>query len=1056
MGLSTEERAPLNAQHFRRRLFYAQGAALLFGALRLILLLLAGMAVASVIQISAARILSPSIEWLRGSWIVLVGIVMTFFLKTLKNLWSSCRINSVATKLGAQPVDLFITAWELASQKISDEFRTRALAQADQAFPKKWLDRLIPARWTIFSGSLLLCLFLFFALKSPSVSVMNQTLWPFGPSSSGRLSVTPGNSFFPRGEDVAISVRVSTGTVSQPRLEVREDRMAWEERSLRYVSLGVYSTTLRSLQNPLAYRIVHRLGRSARYRLVPFDPPRLRHLQAEVDPPAYSSRKAEQLNDVFSLRVLSGSRVRWSFLLDPLDSHVRIDPETSSLLVKKGEEWSFTAEVENKQDHRLWARLNNGSSEVLLAELSMETLPDEPPQVTLLAPSDDLEADGNEPLPVTVEITEDVGLSQMGISFRVKQGVWSREVWKRFPPGTVHEIMEELFDLGKSGVKTGDPVEFYVWARDRRSPPGEGRSVTRRIDVLDFNAIHHQVLGELESFQKALRARLFEEREIREKVAVSTPVWRGLLTEQRQVARRLKNEEERFMKLLESMAQDPWTDRGTLLEHEGIAGNLQNLNQATMAEVDRQVSAQDPSRATRALDQAVSEMERMRRLSTEAVREQNLLQLVRDHSQLSYQAEILVRSMEKQSAMPEEDFRQFQETVHSLKETMDRIRARVEELRKNQPEEDVKNAALEVLRFDRVADSLARLTRALQEKNGTDALSAAQNALDQLREIEKQLNRAGSSQSSFGSPTEAALSEEQEQLKALVQRQESLLDRTRDVAEKKLSRFLAQQSETLALLRRAASQWESLGGKSTFPETRRLGALAREMIRGLDSGQGKVVLDKLKEFIIQANLPPHEKQEIFDMNEWASIATEAKILLEKLAKEQGDNELIGSEKKNLPLWAEEQQELAGATRSLSEKLTEIVQQTALLPPNVLQQISAAASQMDEATLALRSMEVLLAQDKQEKALDLLRDTNGKISNALSQMQSLSAGTGGTPSFRRKGGGAWGGTTGDVNIPRGDEFRPPVEFRQEIMDSMKEAYPTEEEGPVRNYYRHWTK
>lgn len=114
--------------------------------------------------------------------------------------------------------------------------------------------------------------------------------------------------------------------------------------------------------------------------------------------------------------------------------------------------------------------------------------------------------------------------------------------------------------------------------------------------------------------------------------------------------------------------------------------------------------------------------------------------------------------------------------------------------------------------------------------------------------------------------------------------------------------------------------------------------------------------------------------------------------------------------------------------------------------------------MDGATHSLRSLAVHAAQTQEEKALELLRNAEEKISESLQNMQSLSqnAGAGGAPTLRRSGKGTPRGTTGNVKIPRADAFRPPAEFRQEILDSMKEAYPPGQEGPVQDYYRHWTK
>jgi hypothetical protein len=495
--------------------------------------------------------------------------------------------------------------------------------------------------------TLALCLFFLIVGKTPG-PLLNKALWPFQPDPSGILSVQPGNAFFPRGEDVVVTVRVSTSDFTEPRLDVRSKGESWEARSLRSETPGVYSTILRSLQDPLDYRVLCKNGRSPPFRLTPFDPPKLLRLQAQIDPPAYTGRKTDFVQDVLSIRAMKGSRVRWSLVLDPSDSFLRIEP--SPAVEKKGNEWSWTEKVDQKRERRLWARLPNGSGEVLVTDLTVEPIPDAPPQVTLLAPSEDIQADGKDRIPVTVELTDDVGLATVGMSFRVNHGSWTTKVWNHFPPRTVHNIRDEEFDLNKLNLNAGDLVEFYVLARDGSTPPGEGRSETRRMEVLDFDAIHANVLEGLEAFQKALADRLAEERAVRENVAVSTPNWGGLLTEQRQVARRLNNDEENVNKLLEQMAQDPGTDRGTLLEHQGLGESLRNLTHSILPDADRSLGEENPSRAARVLDQAIAELERMAQLSAEALRAQNTHRLLRDQSDLSNRAENLIRSLAEKTA----------------------------------------------------------------------------------------------------------------------------------------------------------------------------------------------------------------------------------------------------------------------------------------------------------------------------------------------------------------------------------------------------------------------
>lgn len=138
---------------------------------------------------------------------------------------------------------------------------------------------------------------------------------------------------------MTVAVRVSTGDFVEPVLEIRSAGAPWETRSLGALSTDGLATVLRSLSETVDYRVVYKKHRSARFRLTPFDPPKLLHLRARVDPPDYARRKPAFFEDVLSLRVGAGSRVRWSLEMDPVDSLLRVDGENPQPLEKIGPAW---------------------------------------------------------------------------------------------------------------------------------------------------------------------------------------------------------------------------------------------------------------------------------------------------------------------------------------------------------------------------------------------------------------------------------------------------------------------------------------------------------------------------------------------------------------------------------------------------------------------------------------------------------------------------------------------------------------------------------------------
>lgn len=988
----------MSGQHLLRRLRMVQRVACGFGILRLLLGLWGAAGAAFTAQILLTFSGYPGRVLLQVVWIGLISFLLFLLFRGMIGLRDVMALGFVTEKFRADPQDQFLTAAELASEDLSDEFRLRAVTQAEAALPADWVKCVGTGGWRpLLGGAGLSALMLCVAVWKTPWPVVRQALWPFFADVTGIESVSPGNAVFPRGDNVEVTVKVSTGNFVEPMLVVRGVGDPWETRSLVPISPGRYTTVLRSLNETLEYRVLYQRHRSPRYRLTPFDPSKLIRLRARVTPPDYARQKSEVFEDVLSLRLLAGSVVRWSLETDPMDSDVRVDGENPPVVLERnGGEWSWTETVDKNSVRRVWVRRSNGAGEALIADLVMEAVSDSPPQVILLGPSDDFQADAADQIPVTAELTDDVGLSLSGVSFRVNGGAWRREEWRRFAGVVKEDMTVQEFDLKRYGLSAGDGVEFYVYARDLRRPPGEGRSEVRRIAVVDTSAAHEKVLAEMETFRNSLAERLAEQRELRDTVVVSTPRWGALLTGQRQVARRLSVDANKLKALLDHMDEDPMTLRETLLTYQGLVDRLDETRAFSLAEADRALTNQDPVAAESAMNQAVAELEKMVQFSAEAARSDAVRHLRRDQGELANMAENMAHSLEANSALSAEESRQMRETARAMEEALNRIRERVEMMQKEADASFLKNAKVEVLRFDRVSQAFSRLSQALQANDAAGALAAAKEALEHLKEMERQLSLADQSAPGEGGPGSEEIESmvvEQAQLALLIKRQEALLDQTLDLEEKFVARRLSGQPEETAEDQRVLGLWE---------------------------GQN------------------------FAVNKSTEIAE--------------DRYLTDSERAGLPGWAEDQKKLAVDTDSLSTTMAATAQRTAFLSPTLARRLSSASVEMDGASQSLRSLLILSAQRKQEKALELLREAHEKLSHALQNMQSLSQGGGAGKGLMRPSGGSGEarGTAGEVNLPRADEFRPPMEFRREILDSMKESYPKDQEAPVRDYYRHWTK
>jgi hypothetical protein len=213
---------------------------------------------------------------LETAWVFVGATGLFFLIRAIRRLARETSASVVAESLGTEPRDLLRTAREISTDPQIDEFHRRAIQQAENAFPKNWKTRLalLPWRWVVGQAALGGLLFFLVAGQSDG-PVWRRTIWPFGTNGGGILSVHPGNAMFFRGENVAVTVRVGGDDSLAPQLEVRSAGLEGELRAFQFVSPGVHTYVFRSLQESINYRVLFRGRRSARFRLTPFDPPKL-------------------------------------------------------------------------------------------------------------------------------------------------------------------------------------------------------------------------------------------------------------------------------------------------------------------------------------------------------------------------------------------------------------------------------------------------------------------------------------------------------------------------------------------------------------------------------------------------------------------------------------------------------------------------------------------------------------------------------------------------------------------------------------------------------------
>lgn len=140
--------------------------------------------------------------------------------------------------------------------------------------------------------------------------------------------------------------------------------------------------------------------------------------------------------------------------------------------------------------------------------------------------------------------------------------------------------------------------------------------------------------------------------------------------------------------------------------------------------------------------------------------------------------------------------------------------------------------------------------------------------------------------------------------------------------------------------------------------------------------------------------------------------------------------------------------------ALRDDLAVISSGTARLGPKDRRRLEDAAGEMEKATGFLRNPSPPEAVAAEEEALRLLRASE----DSMGGLTSGGGIYGGSPGAGRPSGGMpspWGAApVGPTRLPRAKDYRPPKEFREDVLRALEEKTPARDRPIIEDYFKRW--
>jgi hypothetical protein len=303
-----------------------------------------------------------------------------------------------------------------------------------------------------------------------------------------RVAVSGGMDRFERGDEFTIHAETTGRVAPEAMLFTRVKGEDWKSERMKPESARQFAMKIAGREKTFDYYVSAGDGKSKVRTAVLIDPPKIESVEADLQYPSYTGLKPAHL-DKGDLEGVEGTQAVLRFHL----SHA-----LSQAALRIGDKQSVPATIEGDVATVAWT-LPVCEAKYSLEGCDADNLPvgknsykvhglkDQPPEVEIVLPREDVEVTALTEVPIRFRAQDDFGLGGAGLTLKV-DGKEEPLRSVQLEDGTIQTMNDDVaLLLEKYDVNINSNIQLYAWASDRK--PGEGQrsvSALRAVDIRPF------------------------------------------------------------------------------------------------------------------------------------------------------------------------------------------------------------------------------------------------------------------------------------------------------------------------------------------------------------------------------------------------------------------------------------------------------------------------------------------------------------------------------------------------------------------------------------------
>lgn len=265
-----------------------------------------------------------------------------------------------------------------------------------------------------------------------------------------------------------------------------------------------------------------------------------------------------------------------------------------------------------------------------------------------------------------------------------------------------------------------------------------------------------------------------------------------------------------------------------------------------------------------------------------------------------------------------------------------------------------------------------------------------------------------------------------------------------------LSRELPQTDETISHLEEMLKGWDAKESLN----------LAKELSQNLNQWNNRTQNILRQKVTQKEDIPKKDLEVSQKVNDAANLNQQIVNDLESMIQTLEEQQLSGlteEDQNTLEKYAKKQQELQEETEELREKADKLSQQNPFMDENADKQLDMASKSMGQAKEKLEKHDVQGSVIDERESLYRLAEAKKGMEMAKERISKGMMGAGlpmpmPRPFRGRMEEGQFGASAEKVEIPSEEAYKVPKEFRQDILDALKEGLPEKYKDLNRDYYQ----